>query len=188
MELIDTTLHDVKLVRPKKYGDERGWFAELFNARRFAAAGLPVSYVQDNQSFSTRGVLRGLHYQVGQPQGKLVRAISGHIWDVAVDLRPGSPDFGKWAGLDLQGEELEFLWIPEGFAHGFVVLSETANVMYKTTGFYYREGERCIRWNDPTLAIKWPLEGIGEPKVSAKDAAGNWLTGAELPPAYAVSN
>lgn len=183
MELIDTALHDVKLIRPKKHGDERGWFAELFNARDFAVAGLPVAFVQDNQSFSHRGVLRGLHYQVGQPQGKLVRAISGHIWDVAVDLRPGAPDFGKWTGVDLKSEALEFLWIPEGFAHGFVVLSESANVTYKTTGFYYREGERCVRWNDPTLAIKWPLDEIGEPNVSAKDAAGAWLTEAELPPA-----
>jgi dTDP-4-dehydrorhamnose 3,5-epimerase len=183
MEIIDTPLRDVKLIRPQKYGDERGWFTELFNARTFAAAGLPQQFVQDNQSFSARGVLRGLHYQLGQPQGKLVRVISGHIWDVAVDLRPGSPDFGKWAGFYLKGEDLEFVWIPEGFGHGFVVLSEGANVLYKTTGFYYREGERCIRWNDPTLAIAWPLAEIGEPIVSVKDAAGNWFNDAELPPA-----
>jgi len=183
MEIIDTPLRDVKLIRPQKYGDERGWFTELFNARTFAAAGLPQQFVQDNQSFSARGVLRGLHYQLGQPQGKLVRVISGHIWDVAVDLRPGSPDFGKWAGFYLKGEDLEFVWIPEGFGHGFVVLSEGANVLYKTTGFYYREGERCIRWNDPTLAIAWPLAEIGEPIVSVKDATGNWFNDAELPPA-----
>jgi dTDP-4-dehydrorhamnose 3,5-epimerase len=183
MEIIDTPLRDVKLIRPRKYGDERGWFTELFNARTFAAARLPEQFVQDNQSFSARGVLRGLHYQLRQPQGKLVRAISGHIWDVAVDLRPGSPDFGKWAGFDLKGEDLEFVWIPEGFGHGFVVRSEGANVMYKTTGFYCREGERCIRWNDPTLAIAWPLAEIGEPIVSAKDAVGNWFNEAELPPA-----
>jgi dTDP-4-dehydrorhamnose 3,5-epimerase len=182
MEIIDTPLRDVKLIRPRKYGDERGWFTELFNARSFAAAGLPQQFVQDNQSFSARGVLRGLHYQLGKPQGKLVRALSGHIWDVAVDLRPGSTDFGKWAGFDLKGDDLEFVWIPEGFGHGFVVLSEGANVMYKTTGFYYREGERCIRWNDPTLAIAWPLAEIGEPIVSAKDAVGNWFNEAELPP------
>ena len=184
MEIIDTPLRDVKLIRPQKYGDERGWFTELFNARTFAAAGLPQQFVQDNQSFSARGVLRGLHYQLGQPQGKLVRVISGHIWDVAVDLRPGSPDFGKWAGFYLKGEDLEFVWIPEGFGHGFVVLSEGANVLYKTTGFYYREGERCIRWNDPTLAIAWPLDGIGDPGVSPKDAAGAWFKDAELPSAY----
>jgi dTDP-4-dehydrorhamnose 3,5-epimerase len=185
MELIDTALRDVKLIRPRKFGDERGWFAEVFNARTFAAAGLPQQFVQDNQSFSARGVLRGLHYQLGHPQGKLVRAISGHIWDVAVDLRPGSPDFGQWAGFDLKGETLEFAWIPEGFGHGFIVLSDTANVLYKTTRFYYREGERCIRWNDPTLAVAWPLDGIGDPGVSQKDAAGAWFKDAELPSAYA---
>jgi dTDP-4-dehydrorhamnose 3,5-epimerase len=187
MEIINTSLRDVKLVRPKKFGDERGWFAEMFNAKTFAEAGLPERYVQDNQSFSTRGVLRGLHYQLIQPQGKLVRAISGHIWDVAVDLRPGSPDFGKWQGFHLKGDQVELLWIPEGFGHGFVVLSETANVFYKTTGFYFRDGERCIRWNDPALAIKWPLDAIGEPNVSAKDAAGSWFHEAELPPAYSAN-
>ncbi len=188
MEIIDTSLRDVKLVRPKKFADERGWFTEVFNTRAFAAAGLPGTFVQDNQSFSYRGVLRGLHYQLGQPQGKLIRAISGHIWDVAVDLRRGSPDFGKWAGFDLTGDELEFLWIPEGFAHGFLVLSETANVLYKTTDFYYREGERCVRWNDPTLAVRWPLEKIGDPIVSQKDAVGSWLNEAELPSPYLESS
>ena len=187
MEIIETSLRDVKLVRPKRLRDDRGWFAEVFNAKSFAAAGLPMSFVQDNQSFSRRRVLRGLHYQLGQPQGKLVRALSGHIWDVAVDLRPGSPDFGKWTAMDLKGEELEFLWIPEGFAHGFVVLSEAANVFYKTTGYYHQEGERCIRWNDPTLAIAWPLEGIGEPIVSAKDAAGSLFKDADLPPHLVVA-
>ena len=184
MEIVDTALRDVKLVRPKKFGDERGWFAEVFNARTFAGAGFPAQFVQDNQSFSRRGVLRGLHYQVGRPQGKLVRALSGHIWDVAVDLRRGSPDFGKWAGVDLRGEDLEFIWIPEGFAHGFVVLSETANVFYKTTEFYCREEERSIRWNDPTLAIQWPIGAIGEPQVSGKDATAPLFTEAELPVPY----
>jgi len=182
MEIIDTRLRDVKRVRPRRFGDERGWFAEVFNVRTFATAGLADYFVQDNQSFSRRGVLRGLHYQLGQPQAKLVRVLSGHIWDVAVDLRRDSPDFGKWTGIDLRGEDVEFVWIPEGFAHGFVVLSETANVFYKTTAFYYREGERCIRWNDPTLAIEWPLEAIGEPNVSAKDAAASWFMEADLPP------
>src|SRR6266567_7329618 len=186
MEIINTGLRDVKLVRPRKFGDDRGWFAEVFNAKTFPAAGLPDNFVQDNQSFSRRGVLRGLHYQLGQQQGKLVRVLSGHIWDVAVDLRRDSPDFGKWAGVALRGEELEFLWIPEGFAHGFVVLSDTANVFYKVTGYYYREGERCLRWNDPTLAIQWPLDGIGEPSVSEKDAAGSWFKDAELPPTHAM--
>lgn len=184
MEIVETSLHGVKLVRPKQHGDDRGWFAEVFNAKAFAAAGLPDRFLQDNQSFSRRGVLRGLHYQLGQPQGKLVRVLSGHIWDVAVDLRPGSPQFGKWAGFDLRGEELEFLWIPEGFGHGFVVLSETANVLYKTTDFYYPQGERCVRWNDPALGIEWPLDGIAEPTVSGKDAVGALLRDAELPEAW----
>lgn len=184
MQVIDTSLQDVKLVRPTKFGDDRGWFSEVFNAQRFADAGLPERFVQDNQSFSRKGVLRGLHYQLGKPQGKLVRVLSGHIWDVAVDLRPGSPQFGQWAGFDLRGEELEFLWIPEGFGHGFVVLSETANVLYKTTDFYFPEGEHCVLWNDPTLAIQWPLQGIGEPLVSTKDAVGKRLEQAVLPPAY----
>src|SRR5689334_19902452 len=130
MEIIDTELRDVKLIRPRKFGDERGWFSEVFNARTFATAGLPGNFVQDNQSYSCRGVLRGLHYQLGQPQGKLIRVLSGHIWDVAVDLRRESPDFGKWTAINLKGEELEFVWIPEGFAHGFLVLSETASVFY----------------------------------------------------------
>lgn len=184
MQIFSTGLRDVKRVRPQKYGDHRGWFSEVFNARDFSAAGLPDRFVQDNQSSSQRGVLRGLHYQIGEPQGKLVRLLSGHIWDVAVDLRPNSPDFGKWAGFHLYGEDIEFLWIPEGFAHGFLVLSETADVMYKTTAYYYPAGERCVRWDDPTLGIAWPLEGIGEPRVSAKDAAGSPLQDAELPPPY----
>jgi dTDP-4-dehydrorhamnose 3,5-epimerase len=184
MQIIDTPLRDVKLIRPKIHGDDRGWFAEVFNANAFAAAGLPTRFMQDNQSMSRRGVLRGLHYQLGKPQGKLVRALSGHIWDVAVDLRPGSPQFGEWAGFDLSGEELEFLWIPDGFGHGFVVLSETASVLYKTTDFYFPQGERCIRWNDPGLAIRWPLELIGQPIVSSKDASAPIVKEAELPEPY----
>ena len=182
MQIFNTGLRDVKLVRAQKYGDDRGWFSEVFNARGFSEAGLPNRFVQDNQSFSRRGVLRGLHYQLGQPQGKLVRVLAGHIWDVAVDLRPNSPDFGKFIGVHLNGEDLESLWIPEGFGHGFLVLSETASVLYKTTDFYHPAGERCIRWDDPALHISWPREGIGEPTVSAKDAAGSLLQDAELPP------
>ncbi len=180
MEVLDTTLGDVKLVRPKQHGDERGWFAEVFNAKAFADANLPDRFVQDNQSFSRQGILRGLHYQLGEPQGKLVRCLSGHIWDVAVDLRRGSPDFGRWAGFDLTGDALEYLWIPEGFGHGFVVLSEEASVTYKTTRFYYPAGERSIRWDDPTLAIAWPLDAIGTPSVSAKDAKGVPFSDAEF--------
>ena len=140
--------------------------------------------MQDNQSFSARGVLRGLHYQLGRPQGKLVRVLSGHIWDVAVDLRRSSPDFGKWAGFDLKpltaDGDLELLWIPEGFAHGFVVLSETADVLYKTTDGYYPQGERAIKWDDPDLAIAWPIDGLTV-SVSGKDAAGSAFKAAELP-------
>jgi dTDP-4-dehydrorhamnose 3,5-epimerase len=186
MEIFDTNLRDVKLIRPQKHGDDRGWFSEMFNARAFAAAGLPDHFVQDNQSFSPRGVLRGLHYQIVQPQGKLIRALSGHIWDVAVDVRPNSPNFGKWAGFHLHGDEIEFVWIPQGFAHGFVVLSENANVLYKTTDFYYPAGERGIRWDDPTVGVQWPLEGIESPLISAKDAKGSFLQDAELPEPYVL--
>lgn len=188
MHTLDTLLHDVKLVQPRRFGDSRGWFAEVFNQNSFATAGLPSQFVQDNQSFSTQGVLRGLHYQLGQPQGKLVRVLSGHIWDVAIDLRRNSPDFGKWAGFHLQplteAGELQSLWIPEGFAHGFLVLSETAEVLYKTTNLYYPQGERSILWNDPTLNIAWPLEALNglAPAVSPKDAQGKLFLQADLPP------
>ncbi len=171
MQVQSTSLTDVKLVEPRRFGDSRGWFAEVYNQSAFAAAGLPTQFLQDNQSFSSKGVLRGLHYQLGKPQGKLIRVLSGHIWDVAVDLRPNSPDFGKWAGFHLRPDPLQLLWIPEGFAHGFLVLSDTAEVLYKTTGFYHPPGERCILWNDPTLNIPWPLEGRA-PIVSPKDAQG----------------
>lgn len=187
MHIIDTPLHDVKLVQPRRFGDSRGWFAEVFNQKAFADAGLPAQFVQDNQSFSTRGVLRGLHYQLGQPQGKLVRVLAGHIWDVAVDLRSTSPDFGKWAGFHLkpltEAGDIQSLWIPEGFAHGFLVLSETAEVLYKTTNFYYPQGERSILWDDSTLNIAWPLETLNglAPSVSPKDAEGKPFLEAELP-------
>ena len=184
MKVCETSLCDVKLVQPKRFGDERGWFAETFNTGSFASIGLPREFVQDNQSKSSQGVLRGLHYQLGKPQGKLVRVLSGHIWDVAVDLRKSSRTFGKYAGfhlkpLDEQGE-LSMLWIPEGFAHGFLVLSETAEVLYKTTDMYYPAGERSILWNDPTLSIDWPLEGVF-PSISKKDSEGSSFLGAELP-------
>jgi dTDP-4-dehydrorhamnose 3,5-epimerase len=184
MQVFDTALLDVKLLSPRRFGDDRGWFAEVFNAPRFAAAGLPSNFVQDNQSFSVRGVLRGLHYQIGKPQGKLIRVLSGHIWDVAVDLRRDSPTFGRHAAFDLKplnpAGELELLFIPEGFAHGFLVLSETAEVLYKTTDLYHPAGERCIRWDDVALAIPWPLEGL-TPSVSSKDALGSSFADAELP-------
>jgi dTDP-4-dehydrorhamnose 3,5-epimerase len=188
MQVLETPLRDVKLIQPQRFGDSRGWFAEVFNQSTFAAAGLSAHFVQDNQSFSVKGVLRGLHYQLGKPQGKLVRVLSGHIWDVAVDLRRESPDFGKWAGFYLKTESsadhLQMLWIPEGFAHGFLVLSDTAEVLYKTTNIYHPQGERSILWNDPTLAIDWPLEALNDipPSVSAKDALGRHFLEAELPP------
>ena len=186
MNVLDTPLRDVKLIEAKRFGDDRGWFAEVYNEQSFARAGLPSRFVQDNQSNSQRGVLRGLHYQLGCPQGKLVRALRGHIWDVAVDLRPDSLDFGRHAAFDLKGPELtgeiRLLWIPEGFAHGFLVLSEVADVLYKTTDFYHPAGERCIRWDDPTLKIDWPLDGLSV-AVSGKDAQGTSFEQAELPSA-----
>lgn len=187
MNILDTSLHDVKLLQPRRFGDSRGWFAEVYSQQAFADAGLPTGFVQDNQSFSSRGVLRGLHYQLGKPQGKLVRVLSGHIWDVAVDLRRGSPDFGKWAGFHLKplndAGDIELLWIPEGFAHGFLVLSETAEVLYKTTNLYYPQGERSILWDDPTLNIAWPVEALHglAPIVSDKDAQGKPFAEADLP-------
>jgi dTDP-4-dehydrorhamnose 3,5-epimerase len=188
MQVLNTPLGDVKLIRPHRFGDNRGWFAEVFNQSTFSAAGLPERFAQDNQSFSVKGVLRGLHYQLEQPQGKLVRVLSGHIWDVAVDLRRSSPDFGRWAGFHLErqspDDDLQFLWIPEGFAHGFLVLSDTAEVLYKTTNLYYPAGERSILWNDPTLNITWPLDALDGilPSISAKDARGVLFTAADLPP------
>jgi dTDP-4-dehydrorhamnose 3,5-epimerase len=183
MQVIPTTLRGVQLIRPKRFGDDRGWFAEMFNANAYREAGLPAEFVQDNQSRSVQGVLRGLHYQLHHPQGKLVRVLSGHIWDVAVDLRSDSPTFGHWEGFHLQpltaGGELELLLIPEGFAHGFLVLSSHAEVLYKTTDFYKPADERCILWNDPALGIEWPLDGL-EPIISAKDALGVELGTAEL--------
>jgi dTDP-4-dehydrorhamnose 3,5-epimerase len=187
MQVLDTTLHDVKLLQPRCFGDSRGWFAEVFNQLTFEDAGLPTQFVQDNQSFSTKGVLRGLHYQLDKPQGKLIRVLSGHIWDVAVDLRRSSPDFGRWAGFHLKapsaGNDLQLLWIPEGFAHGFLVLSGAAEVLYKTTNLYHPAGERSILWNDPTLNITWPLEALDgvPPSISPKDALSALFADAELP-------
>jgi dTDP-4-dehydrorhamnose 3,5-epimerase len=183
MQVLDTSLCDVKLVRPRRFGDERGWFAEFFNTATFTQLGLPTHFVQDNQSKSSKGVLRGLHYQLEKPQGKLVRVLQGHIWDVAVDLQRDSPTFGKVAGFHLKPEDEDgqptMLWIPEGHAHGFLVLSDTAEVLYKTTNLYHPAGERCIRWDDPTLAIAWPLDGL-TPSVSAKDAHGAAFLEAEF--------
>ena len=162
---------DVVLIEPDVFGDERGFFMESFNQARFEAAiGKPVQFVQDNHSRSVKNVLRGLHYQIQQPQGKLVRVVQGEVFDVAVDLRKSSPTFGKWVGELLSAENKRQLWVPEGFAHGFVVLSDTAEFLYKTTNYYAPAHERCILWNDATLNIAWP-QGI-EPILSAKAATG----------------
>ncbi len=169
MHVRPTAIPDVLVLEPKVFGDARGFFFESFNQRGFeAAAGRRVEFVQDNHSLSARGVLRGLHYQQPNPQGKLVRVVRGEVWDVAVDLRRTSPTFGRWVGETLSAENKRQLWIPEGFAHGFVVTSDQAEFLYKTTDYYAPEWERGIRWDDPALAIRWPLQG--EPTLSAKDA------------------
>ena len=171
MNVVRTEIADVLILEPKVFADDRGFFFESFNQRVFeAAAGGPVTFVQDNHSRSKKSVLRGLHYQVEQPQGKLVRAVSGAIWDVAVDIRPSSPTFGRWVGVELSADNKRQLWIPPGLAHGFLVVSETAEVLYKATDYYAPAHERTILWNDPTLAIAWPL--ADQPQVSGKDAAG----------------
>ena len=173
-------LAEVLLVEPAVFGDSRGFFFESFNQKELEAAlGRTLRFVQDNHSMSRRGVLRGLHYQLPHAQGKLVRVVRGEVFDVAVDLRRGSPTLGRWSGELLSAENKRQLWIPEGFAHGFVVLSESAEFLYKTTDYWYPEHERCIRWDDPDLAIAWPDVG-GPPAVSAKDAAGTPFRVAEL--------
>lgn len=172
MKVTPTELPEVLILEPKVFGDERGFFMESFNQQAFdAAVGHPVQFVQDNHSRSACGVLRGLHYQRHPfAQGKLVRVTAGLIFDVAVDLRPGSKSFGRWIGVELSGENRRQLWVPPEFGHGFLVLSETADVLYKTTDYYRPEAEGCIHWNDPTLAIDWPLDGL-VPRLSPKDAA-----------------
>ena len=179
MNIIDTSLPGVLILEPKVFGDERGFFYESFNARAFAeATGLRREFVQDNHSRSARGVLRGLHYQLQQAQGKLVRVSAGEVYDVAVDVRRSSPNFGKWVGVHLSAENKRQLWVPEGFAHGFLVLSEYAEFLYKTTDYYAPAHERCIRWDDARLAIDWPLDGL-TPQLSAKDQQGLSLQDAE---------
>ncbi|WP_282041268.1 dTDP-4-dehydrorhamnose 3,5-epimerase [Halomonas alimentaria] len=179
MEVITTRITDVKLVKPRVFGDERGFFMETWNARVFAEAGIDAIFVQDNHSRSVQHTLRGLHYQIQQPQGKLVRVTRGEVFDVAVDLRQGSPTFGKWVGELLSEDNQLQMWVPPGFAHGFYVISETADFQYKCTDFYAPEHERCIRWDDEILAIDWPLQGAGCPVVSAKDEQGAAFTEAE---------
>ena len=181
MHIIQTAIPDVLILEPKVFGDERGFFFESFNARAFSeATGLNPNFVQDNHSRSQRGVLRGLHYQVQQAQGKLVRVTAGEVYDVAVDLRRQSPTFGQWVGAHLSADNKRQMWVPEGFAHGFVVLSEFAEFLYKTTDYYAPAHERCIRWDDPKLAIDWPLQE--EPRLSAKDQQGLSFDVAEVFP------
>ena len=179
MEAVKTSLQDVLIFEPKVFGDTRGFFFESFNARRFAElTGITTPFVQDNHSRSQKGVLRGLHYQIRQPQGKLVRVVAGDVYDVAVDLRRSSPGFGKWTGITLSAENKRIVWIPAGFAHGFVVLSDSAEFLYKTTDYWAPQHERCIRWNDSSLAIDWPVSG--NVLVSAKDAQGVAFADAEV--------
>ena len=178
MNIRSTSIPDLLILEPRVFKDARGFFFESFNRRELKKAGIDYDFVQDNQSRSTRGVLRGLHYQIRQPQGKLVRVVRGEVFDVAVDIRRSSPTFGKWVGVTLSEQNKHMFWIPPGFAHGFLVLSETADFLYKTTDFYSPADERTIVWNDPQLSINWPFDG--EPVVSRKDAAGRLLSEAEI--------
>ena len=179
MKAMRLAIPEVVLIEPQVFGDARGFFFESFNQKTFnEATGTNHPFVQDNHSRSSQGVLRGLHYQIQQPQGKLVRVARGKVWDVAVDIRKSSPTFGQWVGAELSEDNQHQLWVPPGFAHGFVVLSESADFLYKTTDYYAPEHERCIAWNDPQLGIRWPYEG--EPRLSAKDAQGLVFAVAEV--------
>jgi dTDP-4-dehydrorhamnose 3,5-epimerase len=178
MRIHDTSLKEVRVIEPRVFADSRGFFLESYNQRTFAELGIHDSFVQDNHSRSEHGVLRGIHYQLVRPQGKLVRAVRGEVFDVAVDLRRGSSTFGQWTGHRLSEENKHMLWIPTGFGHAFMVLSPVAEVLYKATDFYAPEGERTILWNDPTIGIEWPK--VGQPVLSSKDAAGKPLLEAEV--------
>lgn len=179
MNLAPTDIGDVLVFEPRVFRDDRGFFFESWNARNFnRAVGSDIQFVQDNHSHSARNVLRGLHYQIKQPQGKLVRAVRGRIFDVAVDIRTSSPSYGRWTGVELSDENCRQLWVPAGFAHGFLVLSESADVLYKATDYYAPEHERCLAWNDPDVGIAWPLQAA--PVLSPKDAAGLPLREAEV--------
>lgn len=180
MQFIPTTIPDVILIEPKVYGDERGFFLEVFQSELFISAGIDAKFVQDNHSGSMRGILRGLHYQIRQSQGKLVRVVVGHVYDVAVDLRRSSPTFGHWVGTELSAQNKFQVWIPPGFAHGFYVLSEWAELLYKATDFYAPKWERTLIWNDPEVGIDWPLIEDQQPILLAKDAEGDRLHNADL--------
>lgn len=172
MQIVDTVLDSVKIVVPKVFGDDRGFFTESWNRQAFENAGLPGGFVQDNHSRSSQGVLRGLHYQVKHPQGKLVRVTRGEVFDVAVDMRKSSPQFGQWVGVLLSEQNKHQLWVPEGFAHGFYVVSDSADFQYKCTDYYHPEFERSLKWDDPEVGIEWPIAEGSEPLLAAKDAAG----------------
>ena len=180
MRVVPTSLPDVLLIEPSVFGDQRGFFFESWNRRAFGEAGVEAEFVQDNHSRSVHNVLRGLHYQIEHAQGKLVRVCAGTVFDVAIDIRRSSPTFGRWVGMELSAENRRMLWIPPGFAHGFLVMSDSAEFLYKTTDYWYPEHERTLLWNDPALAIEWPLDG--PPTVAAKDAAGRPLASADLYP------
>lgn len=181
MKVTPTAIPDVLIIEPKVFGDARGFFFESFNQKAFnEATGLNETFVQDNHSRSAQGVLRGLHYQLQQPQGKLVRVVRGAVFDVAVDIRKSSPTFGYWAGVELSEDNHRQLWVPAGFAHGFLVLSESADFLYKTTNYYAPAHERCIAWNDPEIGIEWPAGLI--PQLSAKDLAGQTFAQADVFP------
>jgi dTDP-4-dehydrorhamnose 3,5-epimerase len=180
MQFIPLNIPDILLIQPQVFGDERGFFMETYQAERFAAAGIPAHFVQDNHSRSRQGTLRGLHYQIQQAQGKLIRAIVGEIYDVAVDIRRASPTFGQWVGQALSAENKQQLWIPAGFAHGFYVVSQFAEVTYKTTDFYAPQWERTILWDDPALGIAWPIPAGQAPLLSPKDVQGKLLRDAEV--------
>ncbi len=178
MKATETRLPGVLLLEPKVFGDARGFFLESWNRQTFAALGLDLDFVQDNHSRSAKGVLRGLHYQLNAPQGKLVRVVSGAVFDVAVDLRRSSPHFGQWTGHELSADNQHMMWIPPGFGHGFLVLSDTADFLYKTTAYYAPEWDRGIRWDDPQIEVQWPLDGA--PALSAKDQLQPLLKDAEV--------
>lgn len=177
MEVQQMEIPDLLLLKPKVFGDARGFFMESYNSQLFKELGISHAFVQDNHSSSSKGILRGLHYQIGCPQGKLVRVVRGAVFDVAVDVRKSSQTFGKWVGVELSEENKQIFWVPPGFAHGFLVLSERADFLYKTTDFYSPKDERCILWNDPSLNIRWPLSG--EPILSDKDRKGSLFSEAE---------
>ncbi len=180
MNFIPTEIPDVLIIEPKVFGDARGFFMETYQARRMAEVGIACSFIQDNQSRSARGVLRGLHYQIRQTQAKLVRVVTGSVFDVCVDLRQSSPTFRRWVGIELSAENKRQLWIPKGFAHGFYVLSELADLVYKTDDYYAPEWERTLKWDDPAVGVCWPIETGFSPTVSTKDAQGSRLEECQL--------